>query len=416
MKSSPLLRFNLVMILTVLLLAFSLGQLYKWASKPNQPSVDASLVLNTVQKLQQQQQPLQCVMTQEQQCEQALFIEYPAEYWRGAMPLIPGQVVAMQDSQGDAMLCSAEATGELLCINQLAWPDNTEHQLDLAYVFYFLLFSALFLLSRSLFRDIEILRSSALAEINIGKLPRFTLSKRSYLAPLAQSLRNMTARVEQLSRFQAEMAETVCHDIKTPLARLKFVSHLLQADNIADSRQQIENNVNDIENNVYDYLRLAENEYSEQHFDMQAIALAPLLKKLARPYMLDSAVSIIVQADTECTMIADAVLLSRAVNNLLGNAIRFASKQVVMCLATDSHNATITVEDDGAGWDGMPTAQQAVSVDNMVLHHGIGLAIVRQVVERHSGELQFSTSALGGAKVCICLPLHTDMAAPASEQ
>ena len=406
---SPFVRFNFMVGLTVLLLAVSLSQLYAVLNEKAPPSVDARLVLDAVQQLRQHDKALSCSADQMQGCDDALFIVYPAEYWGGQLSATPGTIVPLQDSQQQTMLCSVEKSGELLCLNQLNWPNPNEASVDLAYVFYFGILLALFLISRNLFRDMAILRQSALQEIRHGRFPDFELSSKSYLAPLAQSLHNMTDRIEQLNRFQAEMAETVCHDIKTPLARLKFISHLLNANSIEQSRGQIAQNLQEIEENVYDYLRLAENNYLNQELNLQHIELATFLSTLLAPHIDPTQVQLELVCESGLTCQADSKLLARGVNNLLINAMRFAKSKVLVsaCMVPSAAAGEpaaficISIEDDGPGWpklDSSSKAEHQPATDDGIAHHGLGLAIVQRVAEKHQGSLRLSLSAQGGAR------------------
>ena len=438
--NSPFVRFNLLVAATVLALALSLSQLYAVLNADVPPSVDARLVLDAVQQLRQHQQPLSCSAEQETSCEKALFIVYPPEYWQGQLDAEPGSIIPLTDSQQQTLLCSVEPSGELLCLNQLNWPDPNAASIDLAYVFYFILLLALFLISRNLFRDMAILRHSALQEIRHGKFPHFTLSQRSYLAPLAQSLRNMTVRIEQLNRFQTEMAETVCHDIKTPLARLKFISHLFNANTIEQSRQQITQNLQEIEENVYDYLRLAENNYEDQALNSTLISLDDFLQSLMSPHQDPTQVQLVLICEPQIQWYADSKLLARAVNNLLINALRFAKHQVIIQATLTNQgpaanavpvNETaftemaakdcgslrwlcLSISDDGPGWPTQnspndvsdanllkadPASPSLMTADpeDGIIHHGLGLAIVRRVAEKHHGQLRLTQSDQGGA-------------------
>lgn len=401
--ATPLLRFYLAIVITVLLLAVSLNQLYNLLSDKPSPSVDARLVLDTVQQLRQHKKPLSCALDAESSCDDALFVVYPPGYWQGVQDFPLGEVVPLRDAAGQVLLCSMEQSGELLCINQLNWPQVEGWRLELAYVFYLLLLLALFVVSRNLFRDVTILRDSALSEIHHGKFPDFTLSSRSYLTPLALSLKNMTGRIEQLNRFQAEMAETVCHDIKTPLARLKFISHLLKAEQIEQSRQQILANISEIEENVYDYLRLAQNDYTEQGLSLQPVSVRTYCEQLINHFQTNSEIplQLHVADDVPDHLHMDRTLVSRALNNLLSNALRFATQRVALDVKLVDELICFCVSDDGPGWQG-----QQVSDD--IEHHGLGLSIVRRVAEKHQGQLDFGSSAFGGACCRLWLPLQLE--------
>ena len=101
-------------------------------------------------------------------------------------------------------------------------------------------------------------------------------------------------------------------------------------------------------------------------------------------------------------------------NHLLENAFKWAKSRVLLTVAegaTASNRRpglSITVEDDGPGIAEDRIAhvlQRGVRGDERVQGHGIGLAIVQDIVRSYRGELQVSRSAeLGGAKFEIVLP------------
>lgn len=402
----PLWRFYLVIAATVLVLALSLNQLYQLVSQQNQPSVDARLVLDAVQQLRQHDKALSCHADGPDDCSDALFIIYPAGFWQsqqtGQVLAQHPQVIPLADSEGQIQLCSVEASQELLCLNQLNWPKQEEIQLELTYLFYLLLLLSLFFISRHLFRDIEVLRQSALSEIRQGHLPDFVLSQRSYLAPLAQSLKSMTARITELNSFQAEMAETVCHDIKTPLARLKLLSHMLRPDQLEQTKQDINSNLQEIEANIYDYLRLAQNDFLQHELDYADLNAVELCQQLIQRFALFSTIPIRLEADQTVpkTLSADTLLLQRALNNLLNNALRFASTAVQLQLHADERYCYFCINDDGPGWQSGETGSGIE-----LAHHGLGLSIVRRVASQHGGNLALEHSNSGGASCRLAIPL-----------
>jgi signal transduction histidine kinase len=97
--------------------------------------------------------------------------------------------------------------------------------------------------------------------------------------------------------------------------------------------------------------------------------------------------------------------------NLLDNACKFAHARVAYTITLNAHIA-MTVEDDGPGCpeDQLAMlAQRGVRLDESMPGHGLGLAIVRDVVELYKGSLKFDrSSSLGGLRVQVSLPIFTD--------
>jgi signal transduction histidine kinase len=100
--------------------------------------------------------------------------------------------------------------------------------------------------------------------------------------------------------------------------------------------------------------------------------------------------------------------LSRAVANVLRNAVRYAKTRVQLSIEKSGDRTVIRVDDDGPG---VPPEQRSrlfepfTRIENSREREsggvGLGLAIVKSVAEWHGGEARISDSPLGGARVSI---------------
>jgi two-component system, OmpR family, sensor histidine kinase PhoQ len=91
--------------------------------------------------------------------------------------------------------------------------------------------------------------------------------------------------------------------------------------------------------------------------------------------------------------------------NLLDNAAKWARQRVLVRAWRDAAGLNLRVEDDGPGFtDTQSILQLHVRMDEKVPGHGVGLAVVNDLVASHQGTLKLSRSALGGAQVEIVLP------------
>jgi len=106
-----------------------------------------------------------------------------------------------------------------------------------------------------------------------------------------------------------------------------------------------------------------------------------------------------------CECIAE--LVSRAVDNLISNALRYASSEIVLTCATKGSKIQITVADDGNG------------IEAEVLPHiferfykgkggntGIGLSIVKSIADQHNGYVTAENASSGGAVFTLALPIY----------
>jgi len=99
-------------------------------------------------------------------------------------------------------------------------------------------------------------------------------------------------------------------------------------------------------------------------------------------------------------------LISRAFDNLISNAIRYAKSKIILSCHKDTQKITISVTDDGDGIE--PQAipfifERFYKGSNG--NHGIGLSIVKSIVEQHNGSISAENKEGGGASFIIKLPL-----------
>ncbi len=91
--------------------------------------------------------------------------------------------------------------------------------------------------------------------------------------------------------------------------------------------------------------------------------------------------------------------------NVMDNAAKWAQHRVAVGVWHDAGRLNIRVEDDGPGFsDTHSILQLHVRADEKVPGHGVGLAVVNDLVASHEGELNLSRSDLGGARLDIVLP------------
>jgi signal transduction histidine kinase len=100
--------------------------------------------------------------------------------------------------------------------------------------------------------------------------------------------------------------------------------------------------------------------------------------------------------------------LIELLGNLIDNACKFASKNVSIQMKTSPQHFHLSIEDDGAGAGHEQLekiAGKGVRLDETVEGHGLGLGICLDIIESYKGQLNFSSSDMGGLKVAIEIPL-----------
>ena len=143
------------------------------------------------------------------------------------------------------------------------------------------------------------------------------------------------------------------------------------------------------------------------------VEVKPLLDKLISSLMKiyqDKQLRFVVNVDKNALFKGDEADLMEILGNLADNACKVAKCVVAITVKVNHKQLTITVEDDGVGIE--PSQQHAVlargtRADTYHAGHGIGLAIVRDLVSSYQGQLSITTSTpLGGAAFVITFNPH----------
>lgn len=360
-------------------------------------------------------------------------LNYPIELLdKSALGLMPEQVeqlaqgkaISLFSDQSHLLFYSQVNEHQLLQIGPVPLPQAEPEQLksSLILLSYCLLALLILAWSKPLWRDLNVLigmtqQISQTEGALTGEVP-----KRSVLSPLHQALTSMSSRIAELMAIQKQMIHAVSHDIRTPLARMKFSLAMLvpnnaqaniSADELNQAKLSLASDIADIEALIDNLLSFGRIESEQIELDLQEVDLCSLINNLVEKLtpLSDKAIGFCTDETTPVHYFCDGHLLERAIQNLIANSQKYGNSQVKVSLQLNDSMATIAVEDDGAG---IPEdkIEQALQPFNRLEQSrnkasggfGLGLSIVARITQWHKGEVKIEQSALGGAKVILCLP------------
>ena len=294
--------------------------------------------------------------------------------------------------------------------------------------------------------------TSALAEDT--KKPYFYLAHE--LNSLTDTIESMKHRLENRA-YVSDYVHTLTHELKSPLTAIRASGELLEDDNLdLDDRQMLSQAIGEqsikMQQLIDRLLLLAKVEQPTFRLNRQAISLTPILTSLIK----DSSVKVQQRHLTpikllidhkqinhiaaeqvyspallaKTTVAADRFWLVQALQNVLDNAIYFASNEVSIEVTTAQNSVTIDILNDGQP---LPDYAIAKAFDRYFsLSHqkqspqasgntlkkgtGLGLTLVKQVIEHHGGSISINNvdddkeienirSPSEGVLVRIILPL-----------
>lgn len=305
-----------------------------------------------------------------------------------------------------------------------------------------LLFAAYFLSKKKILKNtgpiiasIEALSEGHPASLSVGgelsvcgDLPVCgDLSLGGELSEIAESVNKASRIIRTQNQARANWISGVSHDIRTPLSMIMGYARRISCDPTATAsiREQagiIEKQSVKIKELVSDLNLVSRLEYEMQPLHKKVVRIS----KLLRSYMAELlnagipdtySIGIEVMPDAEMASLeCDERLLLRAVNNLVQNSIRHNPKGCEIRLSLDcpGDSLFITVEDNGVGlsrekrqeFEKRPHYMESTD-ERLDLRHGLGLLLVRQIVEVHGGTMQVESEPQNGYRTRIVFPLGT---------
>lgn len=267
-----------------------------------------------------------------------------------------------------------------------------------------------------IWRDLEALKTAALRMGQGDLQARARLSRHSSIRSLGDTFNQMSDRISALIGNQRELTNAVSHELRTPIARLSFELDMIDGEPDADARhrlvQDMKNDVAELDSMASELLMYARLEHKSEDVVLQPHDARAWLDSVVQHAAFEAGLSGVQCEIAQCD-VAQVRLhqryMTRALLNLLQNAIRHAGRRVQVGLSSPAPNEyVLTVDDDGPGVQLAdrerifePFIRLDESRERGTGGTGLGLAIVSRVAHWHNGTAQASDSPLGGARFVI---------------
>jgi signal transduction histidine kinase len=283
---------------------------------------------------------------------------------------------------------------------------------------FFLLFSALVLISLLLLQR-HMLRlglrplqevGMQLRDLERGQRQALSEDVPEEVQPLVRQINQLLRHLQQRVERSRNGLGNLAHALKTPLSVIRQLTERSALDQYPELRQQLRDQVEALHHRVEAELRrarLAGGAYRGEAVDLGE-ELSALVEVLGMAHR-DRNLEITADIAPGLRYFGDREDLLEVVGNLLDNACKWAAHRVSLQVCY-GNGLEIRVEDDGPGRDAEEREQllrRGVRIDEQgVPGHGLGLAIVQEIVDALGGELHLGRSeALGGFQVEVRLPL-----------
>ena len=262
-----------------------------------------------------------------------------------------------------------------------------------------------YLFLRNQLRPIK--RMAAAAEaFGKGQTVRFRPTGATEVRAAGHAFLEMRNRIERQIEQRTMMLSGVSHDLRTPLTRLRLGLSLLDAD--PEEVAALERDVEDMQRMLDGFLAFARGDALE---DTERVDPATLAARVVDNARRAGQRVTLAGVEGEGTVILRPQAVERALDNLIGNAVRHGSMAEVRLLLTE-RTARFVVEDDGPG---IPDDKReealrpfsrldAARNQNQGGGVGLGLTIASDIARNHGGKLMLGKSErLGGLKAELLL-------------
>ncbi len=239
------------------------------------------------------------------------------------------------------------------------------------------------------------------------------------IARLSATFNAMTEHIKRLIESQRELTRAVSHELRTPVARIRFAVDMLADTDDEDSRYMqrdfIDEDIEALNGLIDEILTYAKLEEGSPKLDLEPVNLKELVEQVVRETKaLGKSIEVVGQPpNAKVTAIADRRYLHRVIQNLAGNALRYAETTIIISAGVKKGNAFVSVEDDGHGIAEedrekvfVPFSRLDDSRTRASGGYGLGLSIVSRIAFWFSGSMKVDESPqLGGARFVMTWPI-----------
>lgn len=236
-------------------------------------------------------------------------------------------------------------------------------------------------------------------------------------------LAEVNTKLIQLNKAKSDFVSAVSHELRTPLSAIKGYASLLRSGQFGplvvaqgERLAKIEKHVDLLTqfiNNLLDIARIESGRTAMEHREIPAEEFLATIHDLVRPQLEAKHLRYAVDLDGVKHLMGDPEQLRRVFLNLLSNAVKYTPEKGSVGVSFEREGATIVVRvsDTGCGMppDDLPKLFQEFyrandPINQQVRGTGLGLALVKRIVEAHQGHITVQSTLGKGTTFTVQLP------------
>lgn len=295
-----------------------------------------------------------------------------------------------------------------------------------------------FVLSRSLTSRLRTLtqgaHAMAIGDYDRAKRLASVRAANDEIGELANAFQAMATNVSRVHRAQRDLVANVSHELKTPLTSIQGFSQAMIDGTVSDDEeyqelaQIIEQEAQRMRRLVEQMLELSRLESGTVHLELAPIRIDELVANIGKRYSRMAevkGVSLRWASPANLVLEADGGRLEQVLVNLLDNALQYTDTGghvTLLARATRPSRVEFVIQDTGSGIppDDVPRLferfyQVERSRTGQGKHVGLGLAIVREIVDAHHGSIAVRSALGEGTTITVSVPNTLSMASRAED-
>ena len=196
----------------------------------------------------------------------------------------------------------------------------------------------------------------------------------------------------------------LAHSLKTPLSVIRSTIEKLDKN---DLTQQLNEHITKIDDTIQYQLQRASS--TGQSLASNSITLQDIVKRIIstlNKVYADKKITFNHNLSQQQVLVISEDDSLELFGNLLENAFKWSTKKVILNITSVNNKFILCIEDDGPGIEEhsrQKILERGFRADSSTPGHGIGLAIVQDILAMYHSELKISASELGGAKICFSI-------------
>lgn len=249
------------------------------------------------------------------------------------------------------------------------------------------------------------------------------LNRRDEIGKLARQLRESGMKIQDLIKNQKDLLRDVSHEVRSPLARLQVAAETLELDS-KDKKalNQIKDEVTIIDQLVQDLLHLSHFDRPSVSHKIERFPLSDLVNECIKRTVIvakkkNLSLKINPESQKDIHINAIKLLIERALDNVINNAIRYSPQNGQITISFEKNNkyCLLKIHDEGEGVNDKdlekifePFFRLDSSRNRQTGGFGLGLSLVKRILDLHKGSVA-AFNHLDGFMIEMKIPLHEDM-------